>query len=314
MVKSVGRKSEAAHAVIGMVRQMENIMNASPLQSTIVQRNNVKWSKTDGGSECTGCRFQNRTTQRGIMHGVSAIYSPESKGAAERLIRTFFEMARTMLLDMDVPRNSLCAKATHTASFLRNHLLTKSCRDYRSPYEEGHNERPKLDCVQVVGSRAYVHSGRESCSGKFESRALLGTLARYCRENMYRVLLPGINNTKESQDVETVKPSNALQNWDCKKIVDEFCLSDKTVFFDDSSQIKDPLANISVHETNQSVSASSRIKQTEPDSEAGSDSETVPYYLGQRTSGRQTPRIPPERLGYKTAHMTTEVRINCNIS
>lgn len=98
MVRFVGRKSEVAIAVMRMVNELECIMSSKLLHLTGVQRNNVKWLRTDGGGEYVENEFQNCIGQRGMVQEETATYSPESNGAAERLNRTLLDMARTMLL------------------------------------------------------------------------------------------------------------------------------------------------------------------------------------------------------------------------
>lgn len=78
----------------------------------------------DGRREANvGSEIQNWIGQRSIGYEVAAVYSPESNGAARRLNRTFFDMARTILLEKDVHRKNLWAKAIHTASFTRNRIV-----------------------------------------------------------------------------------------------------------------------------------------------------------------------------------------------
>lgn len=105
MVRFVGRKREVAGAAIGAVKQIKNIMNGSLLHLTSAHQNNVKWLKTDGGSEYIGCDFQNWVTQRGVVQALTTAYFSESDGSAERLNRTLLDIARKMLLGIDVSQN-----------------------------------------------------------------------------------------------------------------------------------------------------------------------------------------------------------------
>lgn len=117
-----------------------------------------------------------------------------------------------MLLGMNVPRNDLWAEAIYTASFLRNRLLTKICRNHKTPYKLIHNKPPKLGNVRIFGSRAYVLKRRESRSENFDSRALFGTLVGSLQGNAYRVLLYGTNNIIELQDVRIMEGLDTSQN------------------------------------------------------------------------------------------------------
>lgn len=84
-------------------------------------------------------------------------------------------MARTKLLDMNVPQNDQWVEAIYTVLFLRNRLLTEGCQDHKIPYEVIHNRPPKLDCARLFGSRVYVHKEKESCSETFDLTAFLST-------------------------------------------------------------------------------------------------------------------------------------------
>lgn len=94
--------------------------------------------------------------QRKIVHEITAVYSPESNGAAERLNRTLLHMARTIIMGMKTQQNYLWGETVHTTSFLRNRLLSKSSGEHKTPYEIIHGKRPRLKHVRTFGSRAYV--------------------------------------------------------------------------------------------------------------------------------------------------------------
>lgn len=107
LVRFVARKSNAADTVIQMVRELDNLLNGSLRWLSSINRNTLKWVRTDGGGEYIGNDFQERISRRGIVHEVTTEYSPESNGAAERLNQTLLDIARTMILGMKVQRDNL---------------------------------------------------------------------------------------------------------------------------------------------------------------------------------------------------------------
>lgn len=60
MVQFVGRKSEVASAVMEMVHELENIMISKLLHLTRLQKNNVKWLKTDGRRSMSDVNFRTK--------------------------------------------------------------------------------------------------------------------------------------------------------------------------------------------------------------------------------------------------------------
>ena len=80
-----------------MITEVENLFNTRIGKLTTINRNSVKWIRSDGGGEYIGVEFQNWIKARRIVHEITTAYSPESNGSAERLNRTLLDMARTMM-------------------------------------------------------------------------------------------------------------------------------------------------------------------------------------------------------------------------
>lgn len=119
------------------------------------------------------------------MHEVTIVYSTESDGALERLCCALFGIVGTMLLGVNEPQNDLLAEAIQTTSFKRNRLMTKICRNHKTPFEVTRYKAPKLDHVRIFGSQACVHERGELRSKNFDSQALTDTLVGNCQRNAY---------------------------------------------------------------------------------------------------------------------------------
>lgn len=70
-----------------------------------------------------------------------------------------------------------------TACFLRERLITKSSREWITPYKKIRGKRPDLRHLQRFGSRAYVHKPKKTRQRTFESQALAEPLVGYCKGN-----------------------------------------------------------------------------------------------------------------------------------
>lgn len=305
IARFLARKSETGDAVVEMVHELENLLNGSLQRLTSINRNTLKWMRTDGGGEYIGTEFQEWIKRRGIVHEITTTYSPESNGAAERLNRTLLDMARTMMIGMETQRKDLWAEAVHIASFLRNRLLSKSSRERKKPYEIIHGKRLRLDHLRTFGSRAYVHKRKEVRHWKFDSRALPGTLVGFCQGNAYRVLLDSENAVVESQDVKIVEDAGTSLPHDVYSDVIEFDLSDESVIFDDIVGNERQPAEESELEL-ESLIPGTGNDGSESNLPADVDLDELTYYPGLRRSERTTAGKPPERLGYEVACMVTE--------
>ena len=59
--------------------------------------------RTDGGGEYTSKEFEAFSVNEGIVHEVTAPYTPQHNGLAERRNRTILDMTRSMLKQKKMP-------------------------------------------------------------------------------------------------------------------------------------------------------------------------------------------------------------------
>ena len=79
----------------------------------------VKVVRTDRGTEFLNKTFRGYCGEKGIHTELSAAYTPQQNGVAERMNRTIKEKARTLLLGVEADQ-SLWTEATVTAAHLHN--------------------------------------------------------------------------------------------------------------------------------------------------------------------------------------------------
>ncbi|KAI5323652.1 hypothetical protein L3X38_032724 [Prunus dulcis] len=129
---------------------------------------NLKVLRTDRGGEFTSNEFSEYCKSNGIKRELTARYTPQQNGVAERRNRTIVEMARSMVKAKSLP-NTFWAEAIHTAVFILNRSPTKAVKD-KTPFEAWHRFKPKVDFFKIFGCteevyveqpQGYVEKGRE---------------------------------------------------------------------------------------------------------------------------------------------------------
>ncbi|KAJ9530029.1 hypothetical protein QJQ45_023312 [Haematococcus lacustris] len=97
--------------------------------------------RTDNGTEYVNSRMREYCASKGIVHQHSAPYSPQQNGAAERLNRTIFEKARSIIHSADISL-SFWAHAVKFANYVRC-LLPVSGQPL-TPWEAFYGVKPDL--------------------------------------------------------------------------------------------------------------------------------------------------------------------------
>jgi len=93
-------------------------------------------------------------TEQGIEIQMMASYSPAQNGAAEQLNRTLIELARTMLLERDVPL-FLWEYAIRHAAYLREHAETRA-RLGTTPYTKWNGKKPNVSHLCEFGTPVFI--------------------------------------------------------------------------------------------------------------------------------------------------------------
>ena len=116
------------------------------------QTEKIKRIRSDRGGEYVE-PFGELCSQHGIIHEVTAPYSPQSNGVAERKNRTLKEMMNAMLLSSGLPQ-SMWGEAILSANNILNITMRKN-KDV-SPYEMWEKKKPSYKHLKVWGCLAKV--------------------------------------------------------------------------------------------------------------------------------------------------------------
>ena len=118
----------------------------------------VKTLRTDNGGEYISGAFKAYLKENGIVHQLTAPYSPQQNGVAERANRTLVEAARCMLLARNISK-TFWAEAIATATYVKNRCPTKELKV--TPHEVWTGRKPQVEHLRVFGCKAYAHVPKE---------------------------------------------------------------------------------------------------------------------------------------------------------
>ncbi|UYV61249.1 hypothetical protein LAZ67_1004106 [Cordylochernes scorpioides] len=122
--------------------------------------NKIKRFRTDNGTEFLNKNFSDYLKSLGIVHELTAPYTPEQNGISERNNRTIVESARCLLHGRKMPLE-LWAEAVNTAVYLLNRCTTKVLGN-STPYEIWYKRKPSILHLKTFGCNAYVHIPKDN--------------------------------------------------------------------------------------------------------------------------------------------------------
>ncbi|GAB2283017.1 hypothetical protein Dimus_039573 [Dionaea muscipula] len=115
----------------------------------------IKALRSDRGEEFTSKAFNDYCQAYGIRRLLTAPYSPQQNGVAERKNRTILDMVRSMLKSKSMPKE-FWAECVAYAVYLLNRCPTKNVEDM-TPQEVWSGVRPNISHLKVFGCLAYAH-------------------------------------------------------------------------------------------------------------------------------------------------------------
>jgi hypothetical protein len=166
--------------------------------------------RTDGGGEYTSTEFENYCKEKGIIHEVTAPYTPQHNGLAERRNRSILNIARSMVKQKQRPKR-FWGEAVSTAVYILNISRTKRLID-KVPEEVWSKYKPSVTQLKVFGSLCYKHvtdARRKKLDGKSEGMIFVG----YHKTGAYRLYNPITDKVEISRDVKI----SYNDSWDWKK-------------------------------------------------------------------------------------------------
>jgi hypothetical protein len=169
----------------------------------------IKILRTDGGGVYTSNEFKRLCEDAGIQHEVTAPFTAQHNGLAERRNRTILNMARSMLKTKGLSHDFL-GEAINTAAYLLNRCPTERLQS-KVPEEMWSGKKPQVDHLRIFGSlcfRHVPHEKRKKLEDKNDPMIIVG----YHSAGSYRLYSPKTKKIVISRDV-FFDESNSW-NWD----------------------------------------------------------------------------------------------------
>ncbi|KAK2405219.1 hypothetical protein QL285_054482 [Trifolium repens] len=185
----------------------------------------IKILRTDGGGEYTSNEFEDFCRSQGISHEVTAPYTPQHNGLAERRNRTLLNMARSMIKQKCLP-HKFWGEAVTTAAYILNKCPTKKLK--LVPEEAWYGRKPSVKHLRVFGSLCYKHVP-DARRTKLEDKSEIMILIGYHPTGAYKLYDPVTNKVHISRDV--IVNENEQWKWDNETTYS----SEKSYIFPESS-------------------------------------------------------------------------------
>lgn len=172
----------------------------------------IRGLRTDRGGEFTSDDFNKYCNNSGIKRQLTAAYSPQQNGVAERRNRTIMSMVRCLLSEKEMPRSFWPEAARWTAHVL-NRSPTKAVTDM-VPEEKWSGIKPRVDYFRIFGSIGHVHipeQRRQKLDDRSHRCILLGVSDE---SKAYRLYNPVTKKIITSRDV--VFDENSKWDWNLR--------------------------------------------------------------------------------------------------
>ncbi|XP_015075493.1 uncharacterized protein LOC107019547 [Solanum pennellii] len=132
------------------------------------------YSRFDHGTEFENSKLDQFFMENGISHNFSAPRTPQQNGVVERKNRTLVNIARTMIIESNLPQG-FRAEAVNTACHVTNRCLIRSLLN-KTPYELLNHRKPMLSYLRAFGCKCFVLNNGKDDLGKFDPRNDEGVL------------------------------------------------------------------------------------------------------------------------------------------
>jgi len=136
----------------------------------------LKKLRSDKGGEYTSNEFEKFCAIQGMERQLTVAYSPQHNRVAERRNRTIYEMARSMLLEKEMPV-IFWAEVVNTTVYIQNRCYTTSVIE-KTPFEAFTGRKPGVKHLKVFGCLCYTHIP-SSLRQKWDSKAGKGVFVGY---------------------------------------------------------------------------------------------------------------------------------------
>ncbi|WVZ01111.1 hypothetical protein V8G54_027180 [Vigna mungo] len=165
----------------------------------------IKLLRTDGGGEYTSHEFKKYCSDQGIIHEITAPYTPQHNGLAERRNRTIMNMVRSLLKEKSITRE-LWGEAIATSVYLLNRCPTRRL-PANVPHAIWSGKTPSVTHLKIFGSLAFNHVAeqrRTKSDDRGETMIFLG----YHSIGAYKLYNPITRKMIFSRDVVVLEDEN----------------------------------------------------------------------------------------------------------
>nr|KYP54934.1 Retrovirus-related Pol polyprotein from transposon TNT 1-94 [Cajanus cajan] len=164
----------------------------------------IKRLRSDNGREYVNQNLSNFLKEKGVIHELTCVDTPQQNGVAERKNRHLLEVTRALLFQMSVPK-SYWGEAVLTATYLINRLPSRVL-DGVSPVQVMTSFYPSIPIMTSLQSRVFgcsvfvhVHSTHR---GKLDPRAIKCVFIGYASNKKgYKCYHPQSRRVYVSKDV-----------------------------------------------------------------------------------------------------------------
>ena len=170
----------------------------------------IKIIRIDGGGEYTSNDFESFCTHHGIIHEITAPYTPQHNGLAERRNMTVMNMARCMLKEKHLP-SDFWGEVVSITAYILNKCPTKKLKD-RVLEEVWTQRKPTVKHLRVFGSLCFKHVPDERRK-KLQDTSVPMILVGYHPTGAYRLYDPLTNKIFINTDVVIDEDGS----WDWKR-------------------------------------------------------------------------------------------------
>eukprot|EP01018_Ginkgo_biloba_P029752 Gb_40566 [translate_table: standard] len=190
------------HTWIYFLKQKSEAFKFFKHYKTMVEKQSryyLKVLRTNRGGEFTSREFSDYCNNHGIKRQLTAAYTPQQNGVAERKNRTIMEMAQSMLKSKNLP-NDYWTEAVATVVYILNRSPTKSVKNI-TPKEAWSGHKPSVTHFRVFGCVSYVHI-LDKKRKKLDAKSQLCIFVGYFEETKgYRFYNPITKQFIVSRDV-----------------------------------------------------------------------------------------------------------------
>ena len=210
--------------------------------------NKIKVLRTDRGGEYLSDEFESNLNDSGTQHQLTAAYTPEQNGVAERLNRTLMNLVRSMLANKQVSKR-FWAEALANAVYVRNRVTSNALPSNTTPHHKWMGNTPNLSHLRVFGSKCWYTLPNNKVK-KLETRA---------REAMFLGYAEG---------------SKAYKLWDSE--LQKVVISRDVTFDESNSGVFGNVGDGSALDTDEDFVSLDIINDNEPSNVATSNDTTEP--------------------------------------